>query len=64
MVRPSLGEEMGRVLYLGAAYFLLSSLYVLLNNSSYPSSWGNHTPDDSKVDLLTLVVLGLALVDR
>lgn len=64
MVRPSLGEEMGRVLYLGAAYFVLSSLYVLLNNGSRSSAGGGSSSDDPTVDLLSLVVFSLAVVDR
>ena len=64
MVRPSLGEEMGRVLYLGAAYFVLSSLYVLLNNGSHTSAGGGSSADDPSADLLSLVVFSLAVVDR
>jgi hypothetical protein len=64
VVRPSLGEEMGRVLYLGVAYFLLSSLYILLNGSGHTSAGGGSSADDPAVDLLSLVVFALAVVDR
>lgn len=62
VVRPSLGEEMGRVLYLGSAYFVLSSLYVLLSGGS-TSAGGGRSADDPSLDLLSLVVFFLAVVD-
>lgn len=59
VVRPSLGEEMNRVLYLGAAYFILSMIYTVAVNSPRNSK----SVDDPVYDLLSLVVFLLAIVD-
>lgn len=59
VVRPSLGEEMHRVLYLGGSYFVLSFVYSLLVNLS--SSTRSVT--DSDYDVVSLIVFLLALVD-
>lgn len=59
VVRPSLGEEMQRVLYLGGTYFVLSFVYSLLTNLS-PST---RLVTDSDYDVVSLIVFLLALVD-
>jgi hypothetical protein len=59
VVRPSLGEEMHRVLYLGGSYFVLSFVYALLMNLS-PST---RLVTDSDYDVVSLIVFLLALVD-
>lgn len=59
VVRPSLGEEMHRVLYLGGSYFVLSFVYSLMMNLS-PST---RSVDDSDYDMVSLIVFLLALVD-
>lgn len=59
VVRPSLGEEMHRVLYLGGSYFVLSFVYSLLVNLS-PST---RSVADSDYDVVSLIVFLLALVD-
>jgi hypothetical protein len=58
VVRPSLGEEMHRVLYLGGAYFVLSFIYSLLSHSP-----NTRTVADSDYDMLSLIVFLLAMVD-
>jgi len=59
VVRPTLGEEMTKVLYLGLAYFLLSLVYTVA--TSLPT--GNHAADESEYDMLSMVVFVLAAVD-
>jgi len=41
VVRPSLGEEMGRVLYLGLAYFVLSSMYTVMSSATSATNTGS-----------------------
>jgi hypothetical protein len=59
VVRPSLGEEMNRVIYLGGTYFLLSLIYTLA--ASFPA--GSKVATDPEYDVLSLVVFLLAAVD-
>ena len=59
VVRPTLGEDMSRVLYLGLAYFLLSLIYTVA--TSLPA--GNHAADEAEYDMLSMVVFVLAGVD-
>jgi len=59
VVRPSLGEEMNRVLYLGGSYFVLSFVYSLLTELT-PST---HSVTESDYDAVSLIVFLLALVD-
>jgi len=59
VVRPSLGEEMHRVLYLGGSYFVLSFVYTLIMNLS-PST---RMVSESDYDVVSLLVFLLALVD-
>ena len=59
VVRPSLGEEMHRVLYLGGTYCALSLVYAVL--SAIPN--GSRPADDPAYDLLSIVVFSLAIVD-
>lgn len=59
VVRPSLGEEMNRVLYLGGSYFVLSFVYSLLTNLS-PET---RSVTESDYDAVSLIVFLLALVD-
>lgn len=58
-VRPSLGEDMNRVLYLGSAYFVLSLLYTFMTH--LPASF--KAVDGPDVDLLSLCVFLLAGID-
>jgi uncharacterized membrane protein len=59
VVRPSLGEDMNRVLYLGGTYFVLSLIYTISTN--LPSS--SKTVGDQDYDFLSLIVFLLAVVD-
>ena len=59
VVRPSLADEMPRVLYLGAAYCLLSLIYTIA--TSLPNS--NKTVDENTHDMISMVVFVLAGVD-
>lgn len=59
VVRPSIGEDMARVLYLGGAYFVLSLIYTLAINA--PTN--TKSVNDSEYDILSLVVFLLAIVD-
>eukprot|EP01038_Epipyxis_sp_PR26KG_P008195 gene8195-11085_t len=59
VVRPSLGEEMNRALYLGSAYFILALIYTIAQNAP-----PNSKPiDESEYDAVSLVVFMLAIVD-
>jgi len=58
-VRPSIGEDMNRVLYLGGAYFLLSLVYTFVTH--LPS--GFRSVDGPDIDLLSLCVFLLAGID-
>ena len=59
VVRPSVGEDMNRVLILGSSYLFLSLLY----GFSTTSSTSNKVVDNSSAQLLTLIVLLLAAID-
>lgn len=59
VVRPSLGEEMPRVLYLGGSYFVLSFVLSLLSNLS-PNA---RLVTDSAYGVDELLVFLLAIVD-
>eukprot|EP00596_Hydrurales_sp_CCMP1899_P000534 CAMPEP_0119040878 /NCGR_PEP_ID=MMETSP1177-20130426/10928_1 /TAXON_ID=2985 /ORGANISM="Ochromonas sp, Strain CCMP1899" /LENGTH=530 /DNA_ID=CAMNT_0007006361 /DNA_START=43 /DNA_END=1635 /DNA_ORIENTATION=- len=59
VVRPTLGEDMRKVIYLGCAYFFLSLTYTVI--SSLPQS--NRKADDSEYDLISLTVFILAGID-
>lgn len=59
VVRPSLGEDMPRVLYLGGAYFVLSLAYTLATN--LPSS--GRPAEGAAYDMVSVVVFLLAAVD-
>jgi hypothetical protein len=59
VVRPSLGEDMTRVLYLGATYFVLSLMYTLMMSLSSNSKFVG----DPEYDFISLVVFMLAVVD-
>eukprot|EP00981_Chlorochromonas_danica_P008784 scaffold2312_cov165-Ochromonas_danica.AAC.24 len=59
VVRPSLGEDMNRVLYLGAAYFVLSLIYTLITSLSSNSKFVG----DPAYDFMSLVIFLLAIVD-
>mmetsp|Transcript_10322 Transcript_10322/g.16896 ORF Transcript_10322/g.16896 Transcript_10322/m.16896 type:complete len:530 (-) Transcript_10322:544-2133(-) len=59
VVRPSLGEDMNRVLYLGCSYFVLSFVYSLLVHMSSST----RTVADSDYDMVSLIVFMLAMVD-
>jgi hypothetical protein len=53
VVRPSLGEEMHRVLYLGGSYFVLSFVYSLLTTLS-PNT---RSVADSDYDMVRLYII-------
>jgi hypothetical protein len=59
VVRPSLGDDMPRVLYLGASYFVLSFIYSLILSLSPPTK----AVDDDDYSFLSLLVFLLAMVD-
>lgn len=60
VVRPTLGDDMYRVLYLGAAYCLLSFIYSL----SLHTSTSNQSAIDSwRYDFMSLVIFLLAFID-
>lgn len=59
IVRPTLGEEMTRVLYLGFAYFGLSLIY----NLAVTVPTNSQQADDPAYDLLSLAVFMLAGID-
>lgn len=59
VVRPSLGEDMQRVLYLGGSYFVLSLIYTLFIN--VPTS--SKAVMDTEYDLLSVIVFLLAVID-
>ena len=60
VVRQSIGEDMKRVLYLGAGYVVLSSIYSM--GASLPSG-GRYVGDPTYENLFSLVVMLLATVD-
>lgn len=59
VVRPSLGDDMPRVLYLGASYFVLSFIYSLILSLSPPTK----AVDDDDYNFLSLLVFLLAMID-
>ena len=59
VVRPSLGEDMNRVLYLGGTYAVLSLIYTLL--VKMPSN--NRLAGDPVYNIISIIVLVLAMVD-
>jgi hypothetical protein len=59
VVRPSLGDDMKKVLYLGGAYLVFSLIYSI--SISLPG--GNKKADDIGYEMLSLVVFILALID-
>ncbi len=59
VVRPSLGEDLWRVLYLGGAYAALSLIYTAFEK--IPSS--DRLASNSAYDVVSLVVFMLAVVD-
>ena len=59
VVRPSLGEEMHRVLYLGGSYFVLTFVYSLMMNLS-PTTRLVSTSD---YDVVSLLIFLLAIID-
>lgn len=59
VVRPSLGEDMNRVLYLGGAYLVCSLMYTLV--TGLPSS--SKSVSEPQYDFLTLLTFVLATID-
>lgn len=59
VVRPSLGEDMNRVLYLGGSYFVCSLIYTML--VSLPSS--SKPVTEPQYDFISLLVFVLATID-
>jgi hypothetical protein len=59
VVRPSLGEDMTRVLYLGGAYFVFSLIYTLI--TTWPTS--SKKVAEPTYDLISLLVFILATID-
>jgi hypothetical protein len=60
VVRQSIGEDMNRVLYLGIAYTVLSSLYTLA--ASMPTG-AQYVGDSQLQSLFSLVIMLLAITD-
>lgn len=61
VVRPSLGDEMEKVLYLGSAYFLLSLVYTI--SSLLPTRLARKSATEPQADMLALIVMMLAAID-
>jgi hypothetical protein len=61
VVRPSLGDEMDKILYLGAAYFLLSLVYTI--SSLMPPASTRQSSAEPQADMLALIVMMLAAID-
>ena len=61
VVRPSLGDEMDKILYLGAAYFLLSLVYTI--SSLMPPASTRQASAEPQADMLALIVMMLAAID-
>ena len=61
VVRPSLGDEMDKILYLGGAYFLLSLVYTI--SSLMPPSSTRQASAEPQADMLALIVMMLAGID-
>lgn len=59
VVRPSLGEDFPRVMYLGGFYFILSLIYTVF--TALPSN--SKAVDESEYDLISLIVFLLAGID-
>lgn len=59
IVRPSLGDDLHRVIFLGSTYFLLSIIYTLSTKFASNSA----TMSDPEYNFLSLVILMLAGVD-
>jgi hypothetical protein len=59
VVRPSLGDDLNRVLYLGGSYFVLSFIFSLLENLS-PNA---RLVTDSDYGVASLLIFLVALVD-
>ena len=59
VVRPSLGDEMDKILYLGATYFLLSLVYTI--SAIMPSK--RTAPNEPQADMQALIVMMLAGID-
>jgi hypothetical protein len=59
IVRPTLGDDLYRVLFLGGAYFVLSLVYALSTNFNKKSA----NVDDPEYNFITLVILMLAGID-
>jgi len=59
VVRPSLGEDMNRVLYLGTGYFVCSLIYTLI--TTLPSTSKSIT--EPEYDFISLLVFFLAVID-
>jgi hypothetical protein len=59
IVRPSLGDDLHRVIFLGSTYFLLSLIYTLSTKFASNSA----TMSDPEYNFLSLVILMLAGVD-
>ena len=60
VVRPSLGDDMKKIMYMGCSYFVLSLVYTL--TISMPSN-ARFVGDPEFENMLALVVLLLAAVD-
>lgn len=60
VVRPTLGEEMHKVLGLGGAYFVLSLFYTISMAFPYQNK---RADDDSFIDLLSIVTVLIAVID-
>jgi hypothetical protein len=59
VVKPSLGDDMPKVVQLGSAYFVVSVIYVFLVN--FPSK--HKSAEDDDMDYLSLLVFLLAVID-
>lgn len=60
VVRPSLGDDLRKVIIIGASYFILSLIYTL--STSLPSS-SKRSVDDEDTDLMAIVLLLLMAVE-
>ena len=59
IVRPTLGEEMHRVIFLGSVYFVLSLIYTLATKFSTNAA----SMSDPQYNFISLIILMIAAVD-
>ena len=61
VVRPSLGDDLRKVVFLGIAYFVLSLVYTL--TTSFPDSDQRKAVDEDTMDLMAVVIIMMMAVE-